>query len=47
MLRTVTRYCYSADRTLTRHHVPHLRGLSTSGEHAQLAHEVLPFALKA
>lgn len=47
VLRTVTRYCYSADRTLTRHHVPHLRGLSTSGEHAQLAHEVLPFALKA
>ncbi|MEV7707488.1 DNA helicase [Mesorhizobium sp. B2-3-3] len=47
VLRTVTRYCHSADRTLARHHVPHLRGLNTSGEHAQLAHEVLPFALKA
>ncbi|MFI6281865.1 UvrD-helicase domain-containing protein [Streptomyces sp. NPDC050988] len=47
VLRTVTRYCYSADRTLTRHHVPHLRGLTTSDEHTQLAHEVLPFAAKA
>ncbi|GAA3797727.1 UvrD-helicase domain-containing protein [Streptomyces coacervatus] len=47
VLRTVTRYCYSADRALARHHVPHLRGLNTPGEHVQLAHEVLPFALKA
>jgi hypothetical protein len=47
VLRTVTRYCYSADRTLSRHHVPQLRGLGTPGEHAQLAEEVLPFALKA
>ncbi|MFF7043695.1 UvrD-helicase domain-containing protein [Streptomyces massasporeus] len=47
VLRTVTRYCYSADRSLARHHVPNLRGLGTANEHAQLAHEVLPFARKA
>lgn len=47
VLRTVTHYCYSADRTLARHHVPRLRGLDTPAGHAQLAHQVLPFALKA
>jgi hypothetical protein len=47
VLRTVTRYCHSADRTLARHHVPRLRGLDTPAGHAQLAQEVLPFALKA
>ena len=46
MLRTVTHYCYSADRTLARHHVPRLRGLDTPAGHTQLAHQVLPFALK-
>lgn len=46
-LRTVTRYCHSADRTLADHHVPHLRGLDTPGEHAQLAAAVMPFATKA
>jgi hypothetical protein len=40
VLRTVTRYCYSADRTLARHHVPRLRGLDTPGDHARLADEV-------
>ncbi|WP_069770977.1 UvrD-helicase domain-containing protein [Streptomyces sp. LUP30] len=29
------------------HHVPHLRGLTASGEHAHLAEQVLPFARKA
>ncbi|WP_445529496.1 UvrD-helicase domain-containing protein [Streptomyces cyslabdanicus] len=47
VLRTVTRYCYSADRTLTGHHVPRLRGLDTPGDHARLADEVMPFATKA
>ncbi|MFF7723712.1 UvrD-helicase domain-containing protein [Streptomyces luteogriseus] len=47
VLRTVTRYCHSADRTLTRHHVPPLRGLDTPGDHARLADEVLPFATNA
>ncbi|MET7622271.1 UvrD-helicase domain-containing protein [Streptomyces sp. NPDC005408] len=47
VLRTVTRYCHSADRTLTRHHVPRLRGLDDMDLHTQLAHVVLPFAQKA
>ncbi|MYX99886.1 UvrD-helicase domain-containing protein [Streptomyces sp. SID486] len=47
VLRTITRYCYSADRALARHHVPRMRGLDTPCGHAQLAHEVLPFAVKA
>ncbi|MEV6781194.1 UvrD-helicase domain-containing protein [Streptomyces sp. NPDC051098] len=47
VLRTVTRYCHSADRTLSRHHVPPLRGLEDKDLHTQLAHIVLPFAHKA
>ncbi|MET9566274.1 UvrD-helicase domain-containing protein [Streptomyces tauricus] len=47
VLRTVSRYCHSADRTLARHHVPPLRGLNTAGSHSELAQQVLPFALKA
>ncbi|NHI06701.1 I DNA and RNA helicase protein [Streptomyces sp. KO7888] len=47
VLRTVTRYCHSAERTLAHHHVPHLRGLGTPAEQAQLASEILPFAVKA
>ncbi|MFI5966967.1 UvrD-helicase domain-containing protein [Streptomyces asoensis] len=47
VLRTLTRYCYSADRTLADRHVPHLRGLRTPSEQAQLVAEVLPFAAKA
>ncbi|MBV7652672.1 UvrD-helicase domain-containing protein [Streptomyces albidoflavus] len=47
VLRTVTRFCYSADRVLARHHVPHLRRLASPAEHAQLADVALPFATKA
>jgi superfamily I DNA/RNA helicase len=47
VLRTVTRYCYSADRALTGHHVPHLRGLDAPAAHAELTATVLPFAAKA
>ncbi|MFI1415634.1 UvrD-helicase domain-containing protein [Streptomyces sp. NPDC020707] len=47
VLRTVSRYCHSADRTLARHHVPPLRGLNTAGAHTELAQQVLPFARKA
>lgn len=47
VLRTVTRFCYSADRALARHHVPQLRRLATHAEHTQLADTVLPFAVKA
>ncbi|MEU1576662.1 UvrD-helicase domain-containing protein [Streptomyces collinus] len=47
LLRTVNRFCHSADRTLASHHVPTLRGLSGPDEHARLAEVVLPFAVKA
>jgi hypothetical protein len=47
VLRTVTRFCQSADRALVPHHVPALRRLGTLDEHAQLAEAVLPFAGKA
>ncbi|MFF4234041.1 UvrD-helicase domain-containing protein [Streptomyces sp. NPDC001820] len=47
VLNTVTRYCQSADRTIARHHVPHLRGLEDKDLHTQLAEVVLPFAHKA
>ncbi|WP_392872732.1 UvrD-helicase domain-containing protein [Streptomyces sp. LN499] len=46
-LQTVTHYCHSADRTLTRHHVPRLRGIEADELHAELAATVLPFARKA
>lgn len=47
VVRTVTRFCYSADRTLARHHVPRLRGLDTPAEHAHLVDAILPFAAEA
>ncbi|MDG5809084.1 UvrD-helicase domain-containing protein [Streptomyces ossamyceticus] len=47
VLRTVTRFCHSADRTLSGQHVPALRRLGARGEHAQLAEAVLPFARRA
>jgi hypothetical protein len=47
LLRTVTRYCYSADPVLARHHVPRLRGLEADELHTQLADIILPFARKA
>ncbi|WNO77000.1 UvrD-helicase domain-containing protein [Streptomyces sp. AM8-1-1] len=47
VLRTVTRYCHSADRTLTPCHVPQLRGLEDPRLHTQLTQTVLPFARKA
>ncbi|MFF8536941.1 UvrD-helicase domain-containing protein [Streptomyces sp. NPDC015532] len=46
-LRTVTRFCQSADRTLAHHHVPPLRHLGSVTDFAQLADTVLPFAIKA
>ncbi|MFJ8138361.1 MULTISPECIES: UvrD-helicase domain-containing protein [Streptomyces] len=46
-LRAVKRFCYSADRALSRHHVPRLRRLATQAEHAQLTDAVFPFAVKA
>ncbi|MET7686098.1 UvrD-helicase domain-containing protein [Streptomyces sp. NPDC005423] len=47
VLRTVTRFCHSADNALATHHVPALRRLGTPAERAQLADAVMPFAEKA
>ena len=47
VLRTVTRYCHSADPVITHHHVPQMRGLEAQDLHAQLANHVIPFARKA
>ncbi|KOU76782.1 DNA helicase [Streptomyces sp. MMG1533] len=47
VLRTVTRFCYSADGTLAHHHVPRLRGLDLPAERRQFVDAVLPFAAKA
>jgi len=46
-LRTVARFCHTADPAITRHHVPHLRGLEDRALHAQLAAHIVPFARKA
>ncbi|MFF0795090.1 UvrD-helicase domain-containing protein [Streptomyces spiralis] len=46
-LRTVTRFCHTADEKITCHHVPPLRGLETNDLHAQLAAHVVPFTHKA
>ncbi|WP_055567762.1 UvrD-helicase domain-containing protein [Streptomyces atriruber] len=46
-LRTVARYCHTADTTLTKHHVPRLRGLEDPGHHAELADHLVPFAQRA
>ncbi|MDO0935223.1 UvrD-helicase domain-containing protein [Streptomyces sp. DG2A-72] len=47
VLRTVTRFCHSADGTLTHRHVPRVRGLDLPADHRQFAELVLPFAAKA
>lgn len=47
VLRTVTRFCQSADRALAPHHVPTLRRLVTPDERAQLVDSVMPFVAKA
>ncbi|MFJ4691736.1 UvrD-helicase domain-containing protein [Streptomyces sp. NPDC088766] len=46
-LRTVTRFCHTADEAITPHHVPHLRGLEDTDLHAELAAHIVPFARKA
>ncbi|MHB6903957.1 UvrD-helicase domain-containing protein [Streptomyces sp. DB-54] len=46
-LRTVTRFCHSADARLSPHHVPRLRGLENDALHTQFAETVVPFARKA
>ncbi|MFE7834751.1 UvrD-helicase domain-containing protein [Streptomyces sp. NPDC057474] len=47
LMNTVTRFCHSADPAITRHHVPHLRGLENTDLHTELAAHLLPFARKA
>lgn len=46
-LRTVIRFCHSADPTINHHHVPHLRGLEDRPLHNQLTQLITPFARKA
>jgi superfamily I DNA/RNA helicase len=46
-LRTVARFCHTADEEITRHHVPHLRGLENKDLHVELAAHIVPFARKA
>ncbi|MGY5118319.1 UvrD-helicase domain-containing protein [Streptomyces sp. 900105755] len=46
-LRTIARFCHTADETITPHHVPPLRGLEDPDLHAQLAAQIVPFARKA
>ncbi|MEU1596004.1 UvrD-helicase domain-containing protein [Streptomyces sp. NPDC005708] len=46
-LRTVARFCHIADDTITRHHIPRLRGLEDKNLHAELAAHIVPFARKA
>lgn len=46
-LRTVARYCHTADAAISTSHVPRLRGLEDPGQHAELADHLLPFALRA
>ncbi|GGN49980.1 DNA helicase [Streptomyces kronopolitis] len=47
VLRTVTRFCQSADPEVASHHVPPLRGAEPAPLHAFLAELVLPYARKA
>lgn len=47
VLRTVTRYCHSADRNITAHHVRLLRGLEDPAMHSELAELAVKFARKA
>ncbi|MGW4936428.1 UvrD-helicase domain-containing protein [Streptomyces sp. NPDC004166] len=46
-LRTVAHFCHTADETITRRHVPRLRGLEDHKLHAELAAHIVPFARKA
>ncbi|MGW7304257.1 UvrD-helicase domain-containing protein [Streptomyces sp. NPDC054835] len=47
VMRTVTRFCHSADTQLTPHHVPLLRGLDGPEQHEELAALITPFAERA
>ncbi|MCB5907204.1 UvrD-helicase domain-containing protein [Streptomyces pinistramenti] len=47
VLRTVTRFCQSADKDIGHQHVPSLRGAESEPLHRRLADLVLPYARKA
>ncbi|PNE41825.1 UvrD-helicase domain-containing protein [Streptomyces noursei] len=47
VLRTVTRFCQSADKEIAHPHVPPLRGAEAEPLHTQLAGLVLPYARRA
>jgi superfamily I DNA/RNA helicase len=47
VLRTVTRFCHSADDHINHAHVPHLRGLEDPHQHRELAAHIVPFARRA
>ena len=47
VVRTVRRFCQSADTVLCPHHVPWLRGLAAEDLHQQLVKIVLPYAQRA
>ncbi|SDP62234.1 UvrD-like helicase C-terminal domain-containing protein [Streptomyces sp. cf386] len=47
VLRTVNRFCHSADEAITRHHVACLRGLEDPDLHTELAAHLVPFARRA
>ncbi|MGW8764292.1 UvrD-helicase domain-containing protein [Streptomyces sp. NPDC055815] len=47
VLRTVTRFCHSADTTLSRSHVPPLRGIDSTEHQEEFAGFVVPYAEKA
>lgn len=46
-LRTVAHFCHTADHTITRRHVPRLRGLEDLDLHGRLSEHLVPFARKA
>jgi superfamily I DNA/RNA helicase len=47
VLRTVNRFCHTADEKITRQHVAPLRGLEDKDLHSELAAHIVPFARKA
>ncbi|MFJ5016980.1 UvrD-helicase domain-containing protein [Streptomyces griseoluteus] len=47
VLRTVTRFCQSADQELRDCHVPRLRRIDNDEAHGELADLILPYAMKA
>lgn len=47
VFRTVSRFCHSAENSLSRRHLPVLRGLEEPQLHGELTRIVLPYANKA